>query len=101
MGRSDDYRRCAKECLDMAIVVQYAKSRASLFQLAQVWLRLPQAHDAKEAFRSRLRIRVFQIGLLRKLLPSLGHFFQDPLLLLGFCLSRQAAAFLREALVLG
>jgi hypothetical protein len=47
MGRSDDYRRYAKECLDMATTVQDAKSRASLLQMAQVWLRLAQTHDAK------------------------------------------------------
>jgi hypothetical protein len=47
MGRSDDYRRYAKECLDMANAVQDAKSRASLVQMAQVWLRLAQTYDAK------------------------------------------------------
>jgi hypothetical protein len=47
MGRSDDYRRYAKECLDMANAVQDAKSRASLVQMAQVWLRLAQKYDAK------------------------------------------------------
>jgi hypothetical protein len=47
MGRSDDYRRYAKDCLDMASTVQDAKSRASLLQMAQVWLRLAQTHDAK------------------------------------------------------
>ena len=47
MERSDDYRRYAKECLDMANTVQDAKSRASLLQMAQVWLRLAQEHDAK------------------------------------------------------
>jgi hypothetical protein len=47
MGRLDDYRRFAKECLDMANAVQDATSRASLLQMAQVWLRLAQAHDAK------------------------------------------------------
>ena len=55
----------------------------------------------QEALRSRLRIRVFQIGLLRELLPSLRHFLQDPLLLLSCCLLGQTAAFLREALILG
>jgi hypothetical protein len=46
MGRSHDYRRYAKECLDMANTVQDAKTRASLLQMAQVWLRLAQQHDA-------------------------------------------------------
>jgi hypothetical protein len=31
----------------MANAVQDAKSRASLLQMAQVWLRLAQQHDAK------------------------------------------------------
>ena len=31
----------------MANVVQDAKARASLLQMAQVWLRLAQTHDAK------------------------------------------------------
>lgn len=47
MGRSDDYRRYAKECLDMANIVHDAKARASLLQMAQVWLRLAQQQDAK------------------------------------------------------
>ena len=48
MGRSDEYRRYVKECLDMANIVQDAKARASLLQMAQVWLRLAQEHDAKK-----------------------------------------------------
>src|SRR5262249_33426878 len=48
MGRSDDYRRYAKECLDMANTVQGAKARASLLQMAQGWLSLSQMHDAEE-----------------------------------------------------
>ena len=47
MGRSDNYRRYAEECLDMANAVRDAKSRASLVQMAQVWLRLAQKYDAK------------------------------------------------------
>lgn len=50
MGRSDEYRRYVKECLDMANIVQDAKARASLLQMAQVWLRLAQRHDAKGEF---------------------------------------------------
>jgi hypothetical protein len=48
MGRSDEYRRYVKECLDMANVVQDPKARASLLQMAQVWLRLAQQHNAKQ-----------------------------------------------------
>lgn len=47
MGRSDNYRRYATECLDMANTVQDAKARASWLQMAQVWLRLAQKHDAQ------------------------------------------------------
>jgi len=47
-GRSDEYRRYVKECLDMANAVQDAKSRASLLQMAQVWLRLAQQHNAEQ-----------------------------------------------------
>ena len=39
------------------------------------------------------------IGFLDELLPGLRHFLQDPAVRLGFCLLRQTAAFLREALV--
>jgi hypothetical protein len=48
MGRSHEYRRYVKECLDMANAVQDPKARASLLQMAQVWLRLAQQHGAKQ-----------------------------------------------------
>ena len=35
-----------QECLDMANAVQDPKARASLLQMAQVWLRLAQQHNA-------------------------------------------------------
>jgi hypothetical protein len=47
MGRSDEYRRYVKECLDMANAVQDPKSRASLLQMAQVWLRLAQQQQCR------------------------------------------------------
>ena len=100
MGRLDDYRRFAKECLDMANAVQDATSRL-LVANGTGMVALGTGARCQEALRSGLRIRVFQISLLRKFLPSPGHFLQNPLLLLGFCLLRQTAAFLREALVLG
>jgi hypothetical protein len=55
----------------------------------------------QEATRSRGQVRAFRIGLPGELLPSLRHFLQDPALLLGLCLLRQTAAFLREALIFG
>jgi len=48
MGRSDEYRRYVKECLDMANAIQDPKARASLLQMAQVWLRLAQQHNAEQ-----------------------------------------------------
>jgi hypothetical protein len=51
MGRSDEYRRYAAECLEMASSSHDAKSRAALLQMAQVWLRLAterELHQQKE-----------------------------------------------------
>lgn len=45
-------------------------------------------------------MRPFRIRLSSELVPSLRHFLQNPTVLLGFCLLRQTAAFLREALIL-
>jgi hypothetical protein len=52
MGRSDEYRRYAAECLEMASVIHDPKARAALLQMAQVWLRLASQrtlHNAEEA----------------------------------------------------
>jgi hypothetical protein len=48
MGRSDEYRRYATHCLEMANTVQDPKGRAALLQMAQVWLRLAQRHDEEK-----------------------------------------------------
>src|SRR5262249_62323856 len=48
MGRSEKYRRYAKQCLEMANAIQDPKGRAALLQMAQVWLRLAQHHDEEE-----------------------------------------------------
>ena len=40
MGKSDEYRRYARECLEMASAISDARARASLLQMAQVWFRL-------------------------------------------------------------
>ena len=48
MGRSDEYRRHATHCLEMANTLQDPKGRAALLQMAQVWLRLAQRHDEEE-----------------------------------------------------
>jgi hypothetical protein len=39
MGRSNEYRRYAAECLEMASVIHDPKGRATLLH-TQVWLRL-------------------------------------------------------------
>ncbi len=48
MGRSDEYRRHATHCLEMANTLQDPKGRAALLQMAQVWVRLAQRHDEEE-----------------------------------------------------
>ena len=55
----------------------------------------------QEAIRSRQRAGAFLIVFLGELLPSLRHLLQGPSVLLSFPQLRQAAAFLREALVFG
>jgi hypothetical protein len=54
MGRSDEYRRYAAECLEIAGASHDPKSRAALLQMAQVWLRLAterELHKQKEVCR--------------------------------------------------
>ena len=51
MRRSDEYRRYAAECVEMASVFHEPKARAALLQMAQVWLRLASQrtlHNAEE-----------------------------------------------------
>jgi len=40
MGRSEEYRRFAAECLEMANAFDDPQARAVLLQMAQVWFRL-------------------------------------------------------------
>jgi len=42
VGKSDDYRRYARECLEMASAISDPRARASLLQMAQVWFRLAE-----------------------------------------------------------
>ena len=42
MGKSDEYRRYARECLEMASAINDPRARASLLQMAQVWFRLAE-----------------------------------------------------------
>jgi hypothetical protein len=47
--RADEYRRLARECLEMAYTVSIEQSRRSLIEMARVWTRLAEEQDA--AFR--------------------------------------------------
>jgi hypothetical protein len=47
--RSEDYRRYAEECLRLGQTTDNLQTRATLLQMAQVWLRLAeQAEKASE-----------------------------------------------------
>jgi hypothetical protein len=49
MGRSDEYRRYAAECLEMASALHDPKTRATLLHMAQVWLRLAGQGELQDA----------------------------------------------------
>ena len=49
MGRSDEYRRYATECLEMASAIHDPKARVTLLHMAQVWLRLAGQGDLQHA----------------------------------------------------
>ncbi|MBV8319310.1 MAG: hypothetical protein JO049_01380 [Hyphomicrobiales bacterium] len=49
MGRSDEYRRYAAECLEMASAIHDPKARATLLLMAQVWLRLAGRGELQDA----------------------------------------------------
>jgi hypothetical protein len=42
MGRSENYRRFARECLELAEAADSETSRALFLQMAQVWFRLAE-----------------------------------------------------------
>ena len=48
MDRSDQYRRFAQECLEMARASESEQTRVVLIQMAQVWFRLAQVHEPAE-----------------------------------------------------
>jgi hypothetical protein len=46
MSSTEDYRRYARECMELLCVVNDQKTKAILSHMAQVWLRLAnQKHD--------------------------------------------------------
>jgi hypothetical protein len=49
MGKTEEYRQYAKECLRLAAAIGGPQARAALLQMAQVWFRLAQ--DAEKPSR--------------------------------------------------
>jgi hypothetical protein len=45
MDQSHQYRRFARECLELARTALSEQSKAMLLQMAQVWNRLADEHD--------------------------------------------------------
>jgi hypothetical protein len=48
MSRSEDYRRFAGVCLDIAETTEDQRIRAVFVQMAQVWFRLAEEHAKEE-----------------------------------------------------
>jgi hypothetical protein len=104
MGRSDEYRRYAAECLEMASVIHEPKARATLLHMAQVLAspgRPGGAPRRRGKVRSGRRVRAFPVGLAGEPVPGPSHVLHDLAVPLGLGVSGQAAAFLRKSLVFG
>jgi hypothetical protein len=43
--KSDEYRRFARACFELAQTIEDEKERVVLLHMAQVWLRLAEVHD--------------------------------------------------------
>ena len=105
MGRSDEYRRYAAECLEVASVIHDPKARAALLLMAQVWLPpgkpggVPQRRGKTRSGRrvSGRRVRAFFLGLAGERVPGPSHVLHDLAVPLGLGVSRQTAAFLRKS----
>jgi hypothetical protein len=48
-SREAEYRRLARECLEMARTVTTENARAALIEMAQVWQRLAEEQEASAA----------------------------------------------------
>jgi hypothetical protein len=46
MGKADDYRRFASECLELAGTFRSPEAQAVLLHMAQVWTRLADREEA-------------------------------------------------------
>jgi hypothetical protein len=53
VDRSDQYRRFAQECLEMARTSESEQTRVVLIQMAQVWFRLAEARQSGNGKTSR------------------------------------------------
>jgi hypothetical protein len=49
MGKSDEYRRYAEECLMLANVLHSPEARSVLLQMARVWFRLADQREGSSA----------------------------------------------------
>jgi len=49
VDKSDQYRRFAQECLEIARATESEQTRVALLQMAQVWFRLAEARDSYDA----------------------------------------------------
>jgi hypothetical protein len=48
VNRSDQYRRFAQKCLEMARTSESEQTRVVLIQMAQVWFRLAEARQSED-----------------------------------------------------
>jgi hypothetical protein len=53
VDRSDQYRRFAQECLEMARTSESEQTRVVLIQMARVWFRLAEAHESADGKTQR------------------------------------------------
>jgi len=49
MAKSDEYRRYAAECLELAKITDNPTSKAVLLQMAQTWSRLANKNDRRDS----------------------------------------------------
>jgi hypothetical protein len=49
MGRPEEYRRYARECLEVASGLRVPRARAALHHMAQVWQRLAQDAEVRSS----------------------------------------------------
>ena len=66
MGRSEEYRRFAAECLEMASAFDNPQARAVLLQMAQVWFRLA-GEKLPAATRPKARRALTSVGFILSL----------------------------------